>query len=318
MSVGSDIGGSIRIPCCMCGVFGHKTTSGVISNEGKYPPMLESRNRYFSLGPMTRFATDLKPMLKAMAGEQISLKLPHLDDPVDFGKLNIYYMLDDEDPLKTRVESDIKDAIVRIVSHFNHTFKCRMKQVTFKDFRYTTKIFLASMQETGGDPMIKLINDGNRGNLNVHYEFTKALFGFGSHTLHVTLFSLLQHYLPPPGSKFSIEGVKMRDKLSHELDNLLGNNGILILPAYPTDPPKHGTTIPNNPNIGYFTILNLLGLPATQVPIGLSKKGLPLGIQVAANKYNDHFTLAMAEEIEKLLGGWVPPSPFINHQTAPI
>lgn len=313
ISVGSDIGGSIRIPACMTGIFGHKTSTGVIDSTGKYPPMPAARMPYFSLGPMTRFACDLKPMLKAMAGDDIS-KLSKIDDEVDFGSLTVYYMLDDEDPLKTRVPSQVKETILRVVFLLNKRFQCKVKQVCFKDFRYVTQMFLSCMSKTGGDPMIKLIHEGQEGELGVHSEFLKALLGFSSHTRHVTLFSLLQHYLPGPESKWCREGIAMKDKLTRELDSLLGDKGILLLPSYPGPPPSHGTTIPNNANIGYFTMLNLLGLPATQVPIGLDSSGLPLGIQVAAKKYNDHLTLEIACLLEKELGGWVPPAPFINHE----
>jgi fatty acid amide hydrolase 2 len=53
---------------------------------------------------------------------------------------------------------------------------------------------------------------------------------------------------------------------------------------------------------------NLLGLPVTQVPLGLSRRnGLPLGVQVAAAPANDHVTIAAALELERALGGWVDP-----------
>lgn len=55
-------------------------------------------------------------------------------------------------------------------------------------------------------------------------------------------------------------------------------------------------------------MFNALGLPVTQCPIGLSRKGLPVGIQIAANKCNDHLTIAVAKEFEKAFGGWVPPN----------
>lgn len=313
ISVGSDVGGSIRIPCCMCGVFGHKTTSKVISCKGKWPPNPEGRLRYFAVGPMTRFACDLKPMLKAMAGEDIK-KLPKIDDPVDFSRLTIYYMLDDEDPLKTRVRPQIKEAILRAVFHFNKRYRTKTKEVCFRDFRYVTKIFLASMAAVGGDPMIKMINSGLEGDLNVYTTFLKSFLGFGPHTRHVTLFSLLSHHLPPLNSKWMKDGLAMRDKLTSEVESLLGDNGVFILPSYPEPAPKHGTTIPKNTNIGYFTMLNLLGLPATQIPIGLSEEGIPLGIQVATTKFNDHITLEMACELEKEFGGWIPPAPYINHE----
>jgi fatty acid amide hydrolase 2 len=46
------------------------------------------------------------------------------------------------------------------------------------------------------------------------------------------------------------------------------------------------------------------------VPLGLDRRGLPLGVQVASSWGNDHLTLAVARELERALGGWVPPSTF--------
>lgn len=54
-------------------------------------------------------------------------------------------------------------------------------------------------------------------------------------------------------------------------------------------------------------IFNVLGLPVTQCPLGLSSDGLPLGIQLVAASYNDHLTLAVARYLEKAFGGWVSP-----------
>jgi len=44
------------------------------------------------------------------------------------------------------------------------------------------------------------------------------------------------------------------------------------------------------------------------VPLGLSKSGLPVGLQVIASPLNDHLSIAVAEELEKGFGGWVSPS----------
>ncbi len=48
-------------------------------------------------------------------------------------------------------------------------------------------------------------------------------------------------------------------------------------------------------------------MPATQVPLGLGRKRLPVGVQVAAARGNDHVSIAVAMELERALGGWVPP-----------
>ena len=54
-------------------------------------------------------------------------------------------------------------------------------------------------------------------------------------------------------------------------------------------------------------VFNLLGLPATQVPLGLNAAGLPLGVQVVGGMDRDHVTIAVALELERVFGGWVPP-----------
>ena len=57
----------------------------------------------------------------------------------------------------------------------------------------------------------------------------------------------------------------------------------------------------------YTAILNVMELPVTQAPLGLNAAGLPLGVQVAGVPGNDHVTIAVALELERAFGGWVPP-----------
>ena len=58
----------------------------------------------------------------------------------------------------------------------------------------------------------------------------------------------------------------------------------------------------------YTAILNVMHMPATQVPMGLNQHDLPLGVQICSMPGNDHLTLAAACELEKAFGGWVPPA----------
>jgi fatty acid amide hydrolase 2 len=67
----------------------------------------------------------------------------------------------------------------------------------------------------------------------------------------------------------------------------------------------------------YTAVFNVLELPVTQVPLGLDRHGLPLGVQVVARHGNDHLGIAVARELESAFGGWVPP-PAWAHARAPV
>jgi len=60
----------------------------------------------------------------------------------------------------------------------------------------------------------------------------------------------------------------------------LGDNGVLLYPSHPFPAVYHYSSILRPYNFGYWAIFNVLKLPVTQVPMGLSRDGLPLGIQV--------------------------------------
>jgi Asp-tRNA(Asn)/Glu-tRNA(Gln) amidotransferase A subunit family amidase len=81
------------------------------------------------------------------------------------------------------------------------------------------------------------------------------------------------------------------------------------MPCFPVVAPFHHQTIFTNAfDFAYAGVMNSLGFPVTQCPMGLCPKtGLPIGIQCVANFKNDHLTIRLAEFFEKNVGGWVPP-----------
>jgi fatty acid amide hydrolase 2 len=99
----------------------------------------------------------------------------------------------------------------------------------------------------------------------------------------------------------------MGKQLREELVSLIGDNGLLLYPSYPTPAPFHNKPMFTPFHFAYTAILNMMEFPVTQVPLGLNDRGLPLGVQVAALHGNDHMTVAAALELEKAFGGWVPP-----------
>lgn len=88
LGIGSDIGGSIRIPSYFNGLFGHKPSTGMVSNDGQYPSaQSEDQNRLLSIGPMCRYAQDLLPTLKILADKNADML--HLNEKVDISKLKV-------------------------------------------------------------------------------------------------------------------------------------------------------------------------------------------------------------------------------------
>lgn len=71
--IGSDIGGSIRMPAFFNGVYGFKATPHLIDNEGQFPGARASANRFMAIGPITRFAEDLFPLSRVAAMGGVSL-----------------------------------------------------------------------------------------------------------------------------------------------------------------------------------------------------------------------------------------------------
>lgn len=96
--LGSDIGGSIRIPAFFNGVFGHKPSPFIVSNVGQFPsPTTKELQGYLGLGPMCRHAEDLAPLLKVLAGGKAE-KLK-LEETVDVKDINVFYQENDQGSL---------------------------------------------------------------------------------------------------------------------------------------------------------------------------------------------------------------------------
>jgi len=80
-----------------------------------------------------------------------------------------------------------------------------------------------------------------------------------------------------------------------------------LFPTSATIAPFHNEILWRKTTNIYSAIINCCLLPSTQVPICLNEEGMPVGIQIVANKNQDRLTLAVALEFEKAFGGWKQP-----------
>lgn len=146
------------------------------------------------------------------------------------------------------------------------------------------------------------------GRINGFVELGKWLFGKSHHTFIGIMTSITEETGVEPGSVKHKYLHSERDKLIEEFTEMLDENSIFLYPTHPCVAPYHNEPMLRTLNFGYTALINLLGMPSCNIPLGLGSEGVPLGIQVVANYNNDRLCLAVACELEKAFGGWVPPA----------
>jgi fatty acid amide hydrolase 2 len=298
--LGSDIGGSIRMPAFFNGVFGHKPSPGLVPNRGQYPMPDGPIDAFVATGPITRRAEDLFPLLQVLADDPGALRDPQT---VSAKKLRVISVEDDgrmavTDELR-RAQARAAEALAARGATVVHT--------RFADFRHAIPIWSALLDETGGPSFAELLGDGVP--VRAGRELLRWATGRSAHTFPAIGLALIEP-LPKIFSSGARRFIDLGARLREELSALLGEDGVLLYPPHPRVAPRHGEALARPLGWTYTALFNALRLPVTQVPLGLSAKGLPLGVQVVASPHGDHRSLAVARWLEEDFGGWVPPTRF--------
>uniref|UniRef100_A0A8D8KXI4 Fatty-acid amide hydrolase 2 n=1 Tax=Culex pipiens TaxID=7175 RepID=A0A8D8KXI4_CULPI len=304
--LGSDIGGSIRMPAFFNGIFGHKPSRNIVSNDGQYPEAVsEEQDMFLGIGPMCRYATDLKPMLKIITDEKA--KMLRLDDPVDLKQVKFFYQLNDGGgSLVSPVDHDIRDAMEKAMAHFRTTVKADVRKVYLDKMRKSAPIWFGNMKHKEELAFEQQL-DNLEGRINPYTELLKWFVGQSNHTFVGIMTAITERGGVQYGTDLYHAMVRQRDELLAEFKAMLGDNGVFIYPTHPTVAPYHNEPIVRALNFSYTAIINVLGLPSTAVPLGLGREGLPIGLQVVGNVNQDRLCLAVACELERTFGGWVAP-----------
>lgn len=294
------------MPAFFNGVFGHKPSKHVVSNKGQYPiPISKEQDSFLGIGPLCRRAEDLLPILKIISNKNSThLKL---DENVDIKSLKFYYQdTDGGGHLISPVNHEIRELFKKIVLHLDKAHKIKAKKIEIKRFTKSASMWLANMKAENGPTFQEQLANLN-GSVNLPLEIIKWFFRISHHTFIGLATALLEKTGPKYGSEKHVYLVQERDNLRRELVDLLGDDGVFLYPTHPTSAPYHNEPLFKAFNFSYTGVINVLGFPATHCPMGLNKNGLPIGIQVFANDKNDRYCLAVARELEKAFGGWVPP-----------
>ncbi len=303
--LGSDIGGSIRMPAFFNGVFGHKPTGGLVPSTGSYPDAAARALRYLTTGPIARRAEDLMPFLRVVAGpdgEDVGCRTLSLGDPsaVSLEGLTVVHVVDNG---RIAVAEDLKAAQRRCLYHLASR-GAHIKEARVEGLKQSLEIWSSMLAEAGGRTFSDFLGNGTP--IRTVPSLARWAARRSPYTLPAIALALVEPFakiMPAHTRKMIALGEQLRD----ELVELIGDNGVMLYPPYTTVAPKHQWPMASPFNWVYTAVLNVMELPVTQVPLGLNDDGLPLGVQVVGAHGNDHVTIAVAMELERAFGGWVPP-----------
>jgi fatty acid amide hydrolase 2 len=314
VGLGSDIGGSIRLPAFFNGVFGHKPSPGLVPNTGQFPSTDGEAARMLTMGPLARRAEDLMPVVRLISGpdgRDGRCQEIELGDPggVRFAGRRVL-VADDASIVPPRKElRAARDRAADVLASQGAS----VESVSLKQLRRALELYLAVLGDGADVALSELVGDtgatpGSRG-------FLDALRGRGPHTpaLLITMGAeRINKYMPRGRIRRSIAAAR---SLEEEVTAMLGD-GVLLHHPFARAAPAHNSTVGRPWVITAAAAFNLLGLAVTQVPLGLNRRGLPLGVQVAAAAGGDHLTIAAALELERACGGWVEPQPVNSSRLA--
>lgn len=300
--LGADVGGSIRFPAFFNGVFGHKPTPGIVPNTGQYPEPQGEMNRNCVTGPIARRAEDLWPLLQVLAGpdgmDPVCRAGALRGDPADV-RIEDLHVVAIRDDGRRRVAADLSGA-QRRAAHFLGARSRGLRWIQPRALRHAFNIWAALMQAADPVPFAVQLGDGRR--IGTLRELGRWALRISPHTLPALVLALIES-LPMPRAR----QLELGRALRAELLEVLGEDGVLLYPPYTRVAPRHNLPMFTPFDFAYCGLFNVLGFPATQVPLGLNARGLPLGVQVIAAPGGDARTIAVAQALEREFGGWVMP-----------
>ncbi|KIH60678.1 Amidase [Ancylostoma duodenale] len=181
IGVGCDVGGSIRIPAFMNGIFGMLTTPGVISIDGCIPPPKGYQRQMQRVGPMCRYAEDIPLLVKVMAGEEIDRL--NLGSSVDHDNIRIFYMEGFCDMLVLpELSNDMKRALKRAVSHLEKKYDVDAVRINLPLFSHAIDIIASCFSGHGRPSELMLSIQRDKGPVDWRTELPKLLMGRSVHS----------------------------------------------------------------------------------------------------------------------------------------
>ncbi|MBY6240518.1 amidase [Methylosinus sp. Sm6] len=320
LSLGSDLGGSLRAPAHYCGVYAHRPTPGLIPRRGHVPPGVPPLPRDSDLaviGPMARCASDLGLALDVLAGPDeeragvgYKLALPEARHR-ELGRFRVLVI--DTHPL-TPTASVVRAALARL----------------------SQRLAGAGVTLAHASPLLPDLAESAR-------VYMRLLYSLWGGELPPRTYAQLRRTaaaLSPRDRSLAAERMRgavidhrdwlaadeARLRLQRQWSEVFREWDIVLCPAAPTPAFPHDRSTPIasrrldidgkswsylDAQLAWAELATTPGLPATVAPIDHAPSGLPIGAQILGPYLEDRTTIAFAELLEREFGGFTPPPGYV-------
>lgn len=311
LEIGSDIGGSLRVPAGFCGVFSHKPTWGLVSQRGHVPPSPDSHTErdLNVVGPMARSARDLRLLLSVIENGSLAPKAP----PADLHQARIGLWLDD--PL-CPVDPEVR-AVLESLADDLRAAGAEVEPIASPvDMRVLLGSYQTLLGAVLGEDMPPRMLRG----MELMRPFARLAMARGAGPLSTAAMTLAYTARHREWMAANAVRARLRHEISGQFDRW---HAILApitpVPAFPHDrraftrrslTTSDGKTLPYNSLITWISLATALHLPTTAVPAGLTASGLPVGAQLIGPLGGDSRILAIAQAIDENIHGFRAPPPI--------
>ena len=299
--IGSDIGGSIRIPAAFCGTVGHKPSAGLVPNTGHFPAAKDPHG-YMVIGPLCRYVEDVLPILRVLAGpdgkDPVCQPMPLLSPrQVPIPSLRVFSWPGGG---SIQVRPVMREAVDRCAAALRSE-GAKEGTLSGRDLDSGFILWASALQAANPDGYESVVA-GDKG-LSVLRELLLYPFGRSNFVLPTLVTMLSESILRRLPIGFDALLSRL-DRLRAELDAQLGTTGVIIHPPYSRPAPRHKLALLTPFDAACTALFNVLGYAVTVVPVGFDEEGMPVAVQVISRRGNDHLTLAAAAVLERHFGGF--------------
>ena len=309
-ALGSDTGGSIRQPASYCGVVGLKPTYGTVSRYG----LIAYGSSLDQIGPITRDVTDCATVLEIIAAKDDKDSTSVKREDTDFTSA----LVEDVEGLRIGIprdyfgeglDSEVKEAVLKAAKALEQKGAVVEEfDLSLVEYAIPAYYTIAAAEASSNLERFDGIKYGYRSEsfegLHNMYKKTRSE-GFGPEVkrrIMLGSFVLSSGYY----DAYYLKALKVKAMIKKAFDKAFEKYDIILGPVAPTTAPKLGQSLsdPLKMYLGdiYTISVNLAGLPGISVPCGKDSKGLPIGLQLIADSYNEKKLIQTAYTYEKLRG----------------